>query len=358
MQRYQFIEDYILDMGATFLTWPPKQSHIKLARYDESIVQSMSDQVSRGLAFTDKQAELAVKLVTKYRKQWLKLGYDISDQIHTPKFKFPIRKIDRSKIIELDENKIAIRFPYDQDIISEIRSSQDIPGTIAFDKDRKYWKAAMTDPRIIWCGDFAVKNQFEIGPRFCELLESIGNRPSDLPLLTRVNGTLTLINAEKSLLEYIGTKGGINDDNINTLLDLGGLCGYKIDSSLIDQYVGNDVDLVEILTSKSKNIEYHDQVPLESVISYITMTDCSHVAIYDDNTLKIFDRLREHFCDRLDDTLEIVCYNSFTNAKKRVNLLLTSHTYMIGHRRQLMCQYADKIVNFTHMVEQPFYESI
>ena len=100
MQKYHFIEDYIMDMGATFLTWPPKQSQIKLARYDETIVQSMADQVNSGIQFTDKQATLALKLVTKYRKQWKKIGYDITDQIDNPRYKFPIRVIDRRKVVE------------------------------------------------------------------------------------------------------------------------------------------------------------------------------------------------------------------------------------------------------------------
>ena len=357
MPHYHYIEDYILDMGATFLTWPPKQSQIKLARYDETIVQSMSDQVSRGLAFTDKQAELAVKLVTKYRKQWSKLGFDITDQIHSHKFKFPIRKIDRSKSLEIENNRVCIRFSYDQNLISEIRSSNDIPGNISFDKDSKFWKAALTPPRIIWCGDFAVKHKFDVGPQFLDLLSSIESQASTVPMLTEVNDSLVILNAENSLLEYIESQGGITYNNIFTLLDLSGSCCYQVDQSLISKYIGQDIDLIGIFTNKNKNIEYRDFLPLDPIIKYITMTGIKHVAIYDDNTLKLFDKLSQHFADKLGDNLNIVCYNNFSTAKKRVNLLLTSHTYMIGHRRQLMCQYADKIINFTHIVDQPSYES-
>lgn len=348
MQKYHFIEDYIMDMGATFLTWPPKQSQIKLARYDETIVQSMADQVNSGIPFTDKQATLALKLVTKYRKQWKKIGYDITDQIDNPRYKFPIRVIDRRKFVEVNGNRIDIRFPYDQNIISLIRSSQDVPGSMIFNKELKLWQAAITPPRVLWCGEFAIKNSFEISESFTKLFDSIIGQDIIRPRLCEKDGQLVLENASDSLVDYLEQNGGIVYNNLVKLLDLSGVCKYTVDPSLFTKVTTNQ-RIIDLLTAKQQTIVYTKSVPVSLVIEYIRLTGKKHIAIYDDNTLRISDKLRASLLPQELDNIKITCCTT-TSFPKQVDLLLTSHTYMIGHKRQLICQQSDKIISFTHMV--------
>lgn len=355
MQRYTFIEDYIMDMGSTFLTWPPKQSQIKLARYDETIVQSMADQVNSGIPFTDKQATLALKLVTKYRKQWKKIGYDVTGQIESPKFKFPIRVIDRRKVIDINRNKIEIRFPYDQNIISLIRSSQQIPGSMIYNKDLKVWQAAITPPRILWCGEFGIKNDFEISDSFTQLFDSTIGAGIVIPTLCEKNGSLIIENAGDSLINYLDQHGGICHSNLVRLIDLSGMCKYSVDKDLIAKVTTNE-DIIDIMTSKEKNIQYTKSVPIELIIDYIKLTGKKHIAIYDDYTLQIANKLTASLTPQeLDlDKINIICYTN-NSLPKQVDLLLTSHTYMIGSRRQIICQQSGKIISFTYMV-QPEHE--
>jgi hypothetical protein len=62
MKTLPHIEDYIELMARHYLSWPMMDPVIKMARYDEPIVTSMSEQIARSQGFTDKQAALAHKM--------------------------------------------------------------------------------------------------------------------------------------------------------------------------------------------------------------------------------------------------------------------------------------------------------
>ncbi|NBP16954.1 hypothetical protein EBU95_21670, partial [bacterium] len=226
MKKLPYIEDYILLMGQDPFAWPPNAPLITLARYDENIIQSMYDQINRGLGFTDKQAVLAHKLVTKYHRQWGQNGYDVTGQIKNAKFKFPIRNIDRSKRIDIKDKFIHILFPYEQDVISVIRSSvSEVPGECYFDKELRLWVTSLIEPRIRWAKEFGDKYNFEFTETFLQVLSKV-NAITDYRIeLCRINGQLTITNAADSLNDYIESQVGMSDSNLIKLIDLSGpLC--------------------------------------------------------------------------------------------------------------------------------------
>ena len=116
MVTYTHVEDYLELLAGYDLSNShsaiifPSYKQISLARYDVAIVDSMSAHTVFAGALTDRQAELCVKIVLKYRRQFAKLGIDVSP-VENPQFRLPPRKLDRSRRIWLDESKIVIRFP-------------------------------------------------------------------------------------------------------------------------------------------------------------------------------------------------------------------------------------------------------
>ena len=90
---YPHIEDYLEYLGGYevgLAVWQPHSvNRISLARYDIAIVNSMASTTVFGTALTDKQAELAVKLVLKYRRQFAKLNIDVAP-VETPTFRLPL----------------------------------------------------------------------------------------------------------------------------------------------------------------------------------------------------------------------------------------------------------------------------
>ena len=128
MKTFLYVEDYLEVINGDrdpasgklyglFNNTPPI---VSLARYDVQILSSMSATTSDGKSLTDKQAELAVKIVLKYRKQLEKLEIDVTP-VETPKFRLGIRQIDRRRLLYIDNNKLVLKFPYDTKLISDIR---------------------------------------------------------------------------------------------------------------------------------------------------------------------------------------------------------------------------------------------
>ena len=62
MQTFSYVEDYLELLGG-YTTTLGVECQIKLARYDISIVGNMSSNTTYGQSLTDRQADLAVKLI-------------------------------------------------------------------------------------------------------------------------------------------------------------------------------------------------------------------------------------------------------------------------------------------------------
>jgi hypothetical protein len=145
MKNYTYVEDYIEiingdrdpttgKLHGLFHNTPPI---ISLARYDVQIVNSMSDATSSNRPLTDRQAELACKIVLKYRKQLEKLAIDVSP-VENPEFRLGVRTIDRRRILSIENNNIVLQFPYDIKLIDDIRELAKLSeGRWAFDGDTK-----------------------------------------------------------------------------------------------------------------------------------------------------------------------------------------------------------------------------
>ena len=149
MLTYPYVEDYLeylggYEVGITALITPHSVNRISLARYDIAIVNSMASTTVFGTALTDKQAELAVKLVLKYRRQFAKLGIDVSPA-ENPVFRLAPRKMDRTRAVWLDKDHILAKFPYDNDLIKELQNFREASqGKVWYDRDKKLWNLAIT----------------------------------------------------------------------------------------------------------------------------------------------------------------------------------------------------------------------
>lgn len=365
MKQLPYIEDYIALMATDQLVWPPSEPIIKLARYDEPIVNSMLDQIQRGNGFTDRQAALAYKIVIKYRRQWASKGYEISHLIDSPQYRLPIRPIDRRCIIDVIDNLILIRFPYNQEQISEIRAAVNtVPGNLWFDRDRRCWASSLIEPRIKWAQSFGTKYSFEFGHEFDRILQSVLSQ-EDYSIELRYNGNSFVIqNAESSLIDYIELNGGFGLDNLINLVDLSGVCCYKINHDIFNLFPQQFKENVrEFFVNREINVKYNRSVPdLSSVIEYAQLTLRWPMYVYESGSRVLRKELDKYFDshDIVDkklhphDTLtgKVVYLDHWKSAADHMKLLVTSHALMIGNRRQQMLQCSDKIVYFTQQIGQ------
>ena len=103
------IEDLILHIYDPINAYDRKA----LPARDRSILFSMAAQLRKPLAFTEKQALLAIKILTENKHLYEKIE-NFNLFLENPVYKYTFRAIDCTrKIFVLNETHIAVKFPFD-----------------------------------------------------------------------------------------------------------------------------------------------------------------------------------------------------------------------------------------------------
>jgi hypothetical protein len=151
---------YIEDLVEQFVL-----GKIRVSNFDEKISHSLGLQCLEGKAFTQKQSEIALRLVRKYRAQFKNLGVDVDTLLENSIFKFPIRIIDQTKIVQLDDKnkKIVIKFPYNQNVVTLLRSinQKDKMSKAEWDPDKKYWTLDLNETSLAFINTNLI-DEFEL----------------------------------------------------------------------------------------------------------------------------------------------------------------------------------------------------
>ena len=282
MVKFQYIEDYIQFIAGTrdinnktTTSWLASLV-ISLARYDKSVVASFAEQIEQSVAFTDRQAELAKRLVDKYRKQMHKLGVDCEGVDSIP-FKFGLRQVDRSQRLYIDSGFVKANFPYKVELIEMIREfAKKSEGSVVFDREQKEWKFAMTESCINWAVAFGKAFGFKISDDVLELFDKIVKSESAAYAieLIRTGDSFEITNAPTALLNYIEQNGGLGLDNSQYLLSMAAQLGYSISLDLLAEakcatfLQSNKVHVSSQTSRLSEIVEYAKTYNKFPILSY------------------------------------------------------------------------------------------
>ena len=354
----KYVEDYLEYIAAAN---PPYKPVISLARYDVNIVASMAHQTINGVAFTDKQAVLAHKIVVKYKRQLLNQNIDLGSIEHNPEYRLPIRSVDRAKEIVLKDNVILLRFPYDDEIIQYFQSSgKSIPGRLVFDRTEKVWSADIGESRLLWLETLVDKYHFDISDPVKKLVEQVKQIQSqEFKIeLTENNGLLNISNAETSLVDYINDNlGGFEKTNLLNLIDNSSILGYSVDKDILEQQLEHYGPITKkLLLNKVCHLPADDPGNLEAIAEYARLVKRDKIVIYDPMLNANIEDLDKIFGSniaiirsnqrKLDVENHECLYltNWMPSWKIKISLLLTFNAMMIGPKKQSIMQYSDKIV--------------
>lgn len=207
-----YLEDYLEFIGG-YRTLagklnPVGMANVRLANYDQNIVNTLGYQTSTGNGLTDRQYELAKKIVHKYRKQLQQKGVTVPEVLE---LRIPIRYVDRSQTLSHNEatNRLIVKFPFRSDLVDSIRNLVSIScGEFLFDRDQKVWRADCTLPNLVWLVNWAQKNNFEIRFDHNQLLEQLYNEIA-IP-------SLKLVNESSQQLDVDHNPGSIDIESINS----------------------------------------------------------------------------------------------------------------------------------------------
>ena len=339
---FTYVEDYIEFIGGhrdvtgkhlgIFESIP---SPISLARYDVQIVESFCNQVLFDCKpYTDKQSELAVKIVTKYRKQLLQLATPVVLPEALNQFRLGIRSIDRTKSVTLDRGQFLVKFPYDTKLIDLIKKQiREGYGSAAFDGDIKAWRLAQTESMLNWIMAIAPANEFTISNEVIALYDAmvaVEQQPYAIELQVR-DGKFVITNAEDSLVDYINEHlGGLGIDNLLTLADNSQVLGYTVAPEIcagLEEVYGSQWKLICNRYSTFKKSE----VAEDQLLAYARLVNRLPVYVYETGIPKA-------------DTEDIVYLTRSKSLDIKPKLLISMSSLMIGSKKESWRNNAEKII--------------
>lgn len=387
MITYTNIEDYLEVLGG-HRTIVPNQSSpspynmfaitgdcpINLARYDVAIIQSMSSATVMGTALTDKQSELAVKLVEKYQRQFATKGVDVAPSVAAPAFRKPIRIIDRTKSITVKNGTIVLKFPFDKVLVPAVTAAAKASrGSFKFDRENKEWVLAITESNVNVASSLGAAHGFTTDAEIERLMGIILEAetiPYKIELTIDVLGSVTVTNAAPSLIRYIESKlGGLTYNNLLKLIDYGPVLGYSVDADIL-QAIAQEYSptVLGVLQHKESHVMRHDPLSdgdelLEPIVRYAELVDRWPICIYEpdaSNRLRntamrlfkpeeILDTTVKKVTAEVDLTgIKCVYFNKLKRAwKHRVPILISTNAMLYGGEKQAMLGAAEKVVYYT-----------
>jgi hypothetical protein len=379
LTTFKYVEDYIEYISgwrdASGLVFAQEPS-ISLARYDVNMVESLSNQSSSGIGYTDRQASLAKMLVLKYERQLLKKNISVAPIHENAEFRLPIRTIDRSTRLWIENDIVNLRFPFKDNYIESIRQvAKESRGFLKFDKPNRVWRSALTEHNLTCMYVFATSNQFDIDPEVEQLMQQVLAAESEsyaIELQIAASG-FQIINAAPGLIEYIeNVVGGFGDDNILKLLDWSSILGYTVDKK-IEELVIQDAGTrfyslcTNNVLSLAKNNITEDTIG--EIVNYARATDRLPIYLFapDQSTdliaqfSKYFDASETAILVSVDQEISpkhklIYTSKIHKNQVDRIPLLVSGATMMFGGDRQLWVQQAEKVVYLNNEVYNPKYK--
>jgi hypothetical protein len=163
------IEHYLMSLvGLT----PPYQE-FELTAGDQTILTSIARQVARGTALTDRQYELVKSKLIDYRDQFernsmvhLDLALETLNQ--------PLRSIDRSQTITVEDGHVVVKFPFNKKTISQLDTvATKYRHFYSHEKGSNQHRFKLYEPAINEVVELFKNKQFDIDPKLTEINNQI-----------------------------------------------------------------------------------------------------------------------------------------------------------------------------------------
>jgi hypothetical protein len=373
MIKYTTVEDYLeviagikdpvtLKKNTTHSFFGEFDPIVSLARYDTDVLNSMSTAVSEGRALTEKQGELAVKIVVKYKRQLTTKGIDVAPVEEAAQWRLPLRKMDYTRRLAVVGDRIVLNFPYSTELIDELRTfRRESQGGGEWDKENKQWCFALTEYNLVWLTTWAETRQFEFDDearRLNQLITSCEDKGYAIELQLTDTGC-DIANCPESLRDYINTHlGGFELENLLRLVDVSAQMGYTVSREIADLVVaGTDPRFYNLATSREIKLDPTTVTDdLASVLDYADRTQRWPVVVYEpDLSGKLLQRLSElrgqnniaHILNKKDikNTPPQAKYiHTVVPTSFNIPLLISSAGMIYGGDKSLMVQQAEKVV--------------
>jgi hypothetical protein len=172
-----YIEDLIVDLV----------SGVNVAPFfsygDRSILTSFANSIEQTIPLTEKQANLALRILGSHRSAIGEKYNSVDRLIDNPVWRYSFRKLPNAKKCVIDNNFILIIFPYNDTIVSRFSNRNQRVNVIhrgVWNSEKKCWQYPITEKNIIWLMSILKDQNFEFCEKFIKLHEKIENVISEL----------------------------------------------------------------------------------------------------------------------------------------------------------------------------------
>lgn len=180
-----------------------------LNKFDANLINSFANQIFNQLALTEKQANIALRIL-KRNQSYLEtvLGKSIDQNLLQPRYKYPFRVISSAKIISLKEDiaygkVIKVEFPYNENILTELRKGREQSTNGFWSKDEKSWIFPLSESNLNFLFDISTKFEFILSDEIKILFDEIAfikqNIDNYIPCLTYEENDLKFVNFPENL---------------------------------------------------------------------------------------------------------------------------------------------------------------
>ena len=375
MKKFNTVEDYLeviaglRDIVTNKLTSSYYMGFtpiINLARYDNDVLDSMSQAAIDRKPLTERQAELACKIILKYQRQLAAKLVDVSPVEH-PVYRIPLRKMDYARRLFIKDDTLMLQFPYTTQLIEMLRVfRKDSQGKCVFNKEDKQWAVGFTEYNLNWLHTWAVANDFEIDDAVTALVARI----AEVELagfaieLTCDGESLDITNCPASMRLYINEQlGGFGIDNLLRLVDVSSDLGFTVEPDLAQVVVQHwGPRFLQLSSHREVRIEPTSRSvddDFASVLDYAVQANRLPVVIYEpDLSGRMLQRLCELYPEdqildagngknvlaRITPAVKFIYTVKPIRSLDRIPMLIISAGMIFGGDKQIMLQKASKIV--------------
>ena len=159
-----YIEDLIVALTSS--------RNLSMNPYDSKLIYSFHDQISKGFGFTEKQQNLAVKIL---KRQVSKLNVifnqEISAFLENPTFKLNRRTVSSYKRMSIIphlilEKAIKVEFPFNESLITLFRNEKSKLNHVAWDSEQKSWIFSLDERSLTFLRKVAITESFTTDEEF------------------------------------------------------------------------------------------------------------------------------------------------------------------------------------------------
>ena len=171
--------------------------------FDAGFGHSLAERAQRGIPYTEKQAQSALKMIRKYQGQLG--GKSFMDEfLQHPVFTFEPVGINKQpenpfadRVIDLDGDRFSIRFKYNRELVEKVKSSfQGVHGNRKFwaSWNGSYWSVPINAVSVVLLEKFAQAQTFTVSAdltnHLAKMLEPVKEDVMLLCLNDGLNATL------------------------------------------------------------------------------------------------------------------------------------------------------------------------